>query len=180
MNTFYNVKQTLAVSDIKGNITGNIEKWEAHKKGILHKGFSVGILYKDKLLLQNRKHPAFDGMFDFTSSSHQVFKGKKLQSLNEAVLDCLIREWNLQPKSLAYNPEYKGYVYYKAKDPKSVFTEHEICDLLVTEVKEIPTPNFDFSYGYSLVSREELADTNSSIYKNLVPWVKKMIEKKLV
>jgi isopentenyldiphosphate isomerase len=71
-------------------------------------------------------------------------------------------------------------VYYKAKDAYSEFTEHEVDDVLVAELKDLPNPNFEFAYGYSLVTKEELKNKNSRLYKNLAPWVVVMIEKKLI
>ena len=62
-------EQTIAKIDRDGNIIGGIEKWEAHKKGALHKGFSVILKYKNYYFLQHRKHPLFDGMYDLTIST---------------------------------------------------------------------------------------------------------------
>ena len=51
-----------------------------HTKGILHKALTIALIYKDQFIIQHRKHPAFDGVFDITSSSHQLFVNEKLQS----------------------------------------------------------------------------------------------------
>ena len=69
----------IATCDKNGNITGEIEKWEAHKKGILHRAYTVAIMHKGKLLLQHRKHPAFGGVLDATISSHQLVINGKLE-----------------------------------------------------------------------------------------------------
>ena len=169
MIDYYKQKQIIARVDKKGEVIGQIEKWEAHKKGILHKALTVALLYKGQYIVQHRKHLAFDGVFDVTSSSHQLFKNGDLQTTEEAAYECLKREWNLDKKGLG---EIKnlGAIYYKAKDPKSIYTEHEICEILITEVKDKPIPNLDFAYGFLLASKQELQN------KNLAPWVKKMIE----
>lgn len=164
----------------KGEILGQIEKWEAHKKGILHKAFTVAIIYKDKLLVQHRKHVAFDGVLDVTISSHQLFINGKLEDTIEATLNTLKREWNIDKRDLVKPLVNQGAVYYKAKDKFSEFTEHEFCDLVVAEIKALKEPNFDFAYGYSLVTKEEMQNTNSRLYKNLAPWVKVMIGEKLI
>lgn len=180
INSYYKQKQIIAMVDKKGNVIGKIEKWEAHKRGILHKALTVALIYKDSFIIQHRKHVAFDGVLDITSSSHQLFINDKLQTTLEATYDTLKREWNLDKKDLSYTPKNNGAVYYKAKDIKSEFTEHEVCEILVTEVKKIPTPNFDFTYGYSLIKKEDLVNKNGRIYNNLAPWVKKMIEKNML
>lgn len=180
INKYYKEKQIIAMVDKKGNITGRIEKWEAHRKGILHKALTVALLYKGNYIIQHRKHPAFNGVLDISSSSHQLFIKDKLQSTLEATYLTLEREWNITKKDLLKQPKNLGAVYYKAKDKKSIYTEHEVCEILVAEVKKLPVPNFDFAYGYSLIKQEELINKKSRIYENLAPWVKKTIEEKLI
>lgn len=179
-NSYYKQKQIIARVDKKGNIIGKIEKWEAHKKGILHKALTVGLIYKNKFILQHRKHPAFDGVLDFTSSSHQLFINGKLQTTLDATIDTLKREWKLKKTDLLFEPKNLGAIYYKAKDKKSIYTEHEVCEILITEVKKLPVPNNDFAYGYSLVTKSELINKKGRIYENLAPWVKEMIKKDFV
>ena len=175
MIDYYKQKQIIARVDKKGEVIGQIEKWEAHKKGILHKALTVALLYKGQYIVQHRKHLAFDGVFDVTSSSHQLFKNGDLQTTEEAAYECLKREWNLDKKGLG---EIKnlGAIYYKAKDPKSQFSEHEMCEVLIAEVKKIPIPNYGLSYGFFLLTKQKLIDKNGRFYKRLAPWVKKMIE----
>jgi isopentenyldiphosphate isomerase len=176
----YNKKQIIARVDRKGNIIGKIEKWEAHRKGILHKAFSVTLIYKDKYVLQHRKHPAFDGVFDLTSSSHQIYVGDKLQSTIDATYECLKREWGIEKNDLIGKPENLGTIYYKAKDKNSEFTEHEVCEMLTVKLKKIPTPNYDFAYGFSMVTKEELVNKKGRIYKSLAPWSIKAANEELI
>lgn len=176
MNSYYKQKQTIAKVDANGKIIGEIEKWEAHEKGILHKALTIALIYKNSFVVQHRKHPAFDGVLDVTSSSHQLFIDGKLQTTLDATYECLKREWNLGKKDLINEPKNLGSIYYKAKDPNSEFTEHELCEILVAEVKKMPEPNLDFAYSFSLVSKQELQNKNSEIYNQLAPWVKTMIE----
>lgn len=180
MKDYYKSKQMIARVDRKGNIVGKIEKWEAHKKGIPHRGFTVAVFFKDYLILQHRKHPAYDGTFDITISSHQLFLNGRLQDKADATCDALKRELNIGKNDLISEPKNLGFVYYKAKDPNSEFTEHEIDDILVVKVKKIPTPNYEFAYGISLVKKEELSNKKSRIYENLAPWAKVMLTKKLI
>lgn len=180
MNSYYKVKQIIAKVNLKGEIIGKIDKWEAHRKGLLHKALTIALLYKGDFLIQHRKHPAFDGVFDITSSSHQIFKNGKLQTSIETTYDTLEREWNLSKNDLMYAPKNKGAIYYKAKDAYSEFTEHELCDILISEVRKIPTPSLDFAYGFFLVKKDEVLNKKSRIYQNLAPWVKKAIADKML
>lgn len=170
MNSYYKQKQIIAKVDRQGNIIGQIEKWEAHKKGVLHRALTVALIYKGQFVVQHRRHPAFDRVFDITSSSHQIYKDDKLQTTLQATYECLKREWNLSKSDLG-ELRSLGAIYYKAKDPKSVYTEHEICEILITELRNKPTPNLDFAYGFSLVTKKELLNKQSKIYGKLAPWV---------
>lgn len=180
MNKYYKQKQIIARVDKKGNVIGKIEKWEAHRKGILHRGLSIALIYKGSYILQHRKHPAFDGVYDLTTSSHQLFIKNKLQDTIECAIIALKREWDIKDKDLIGKPKNLGFVYYKAKDPKSIYTEHEVCDMLEIGIKRIPNPNFEFAYGLSLVTKENLLNKKSRIYKLLSPWTKVAIEKNLL
>ena len=180
MNSYYKQKQIIARVDRKRNIIGKVEKWEAHRKGILHKALTVALIYKDYYIIQHRKHPAFDGVFDITSSSHQLYINGELQTTLQATYQCLEREWGITKKNLLYVPKNLGAVYYKTKDKKSIYTEHEVCEILVSKVKKLPIPNFDFAYGFSLVKKEELLNKKSRVYENLAPWVIETINQNLL
>lgn len=180
LNNYYKQKQMIARVDKKGNVIGKIEKWEAHRKGILHKALTVVIIYKGQYILQHRKHPAFDGVLDLTSSSHQIFVNDKLQTTEEATLECLKREWRIKKSDLLGKIKNGGAIYYKAKDLKSEFTEHEVCEMLTVEVKKMPALNLDFAYGFSLVDKKELLNKKGRVFESLAPWVKIMLKKNLV
>lgn len=180
MNTYYKEKQYIEKVDKKGKHLGYIEKWDGHKKGTLHRGFGIIILYKNYILLQHRKHPAFDGVLDLSSASHQLLKNGRFESLEEAVINSLIREWNLANKDLIGKVKRIGYVYYKEKDPKSIYTEQEYCDVLICKIKRLPEPNLEFAYGYSLITKHELYRKKSRIYEFMSPWGKKIIDQKMI
>lgn len=179
MNKYYKQKQIIAKVDRQGNIIGKIEKWEAHRKGILHRGLSIALIYKDFYILQHRKHPAFNGVYDLTSSSHQLFIKNQLQDTTEAAIQALEREWIIKRSDLIGEIKNLGFVYYKANDPKSIYTEHEVCDMLEVKIKKLPMPNFDFAYGFSLVKKEDILDKKSRIFETLSPWTKIAVEKNI-
>lgn len=180
INKYYKQKQYIEKVDRNGKHLGYIEKWEAHKKGILHRGFAIILVYKNYFLLQHRKHPAFDAVLDLSSASHQLLQNKKFENLEEAVIISLKREWNLTENDLTGKIKNLGFVYYKSKDPKSIYTEHEYCDILIAKIKKIPTPNLDFAYGFSLATKEELMNKKGRIYEFLSPWAKEIIAQKMI
>ncbi|PIR80046.1 MAG: hypothetical protein COU25_02350 [Candidatus Levybacteria bacterium CG10_big_fil_rev_8_21_14_0_10_35_13] len=180
MNKYYKQKQYIEKVNRGGKHLGYIEKWEAHKKGLLHRGFGIILLYKNFILLQHRKHPAFDGVLDLSSASHQLLENDKFESLTEAVINSLEREWNLKRKNITGKVKRLGHVYYKEKDPKSIYSEQEYCDVLIAKINKLPIPNLEFAYGYSLVTKEELYNKKSRIYENLSPWGKKIVDQKFI
>ncbi|MEK7597376.1 MAG: hypothetical protein AAB441_01900 [Patescibacteria group bacterium] len=167
---YYKKELFLAEIDKDDNVIGKIERWQAHKNGILHRGFTTILTYQNNIVLQHRKHPAFDGYFDLTFSSHQIYVYDVLQTDEDAINKTLKREWNINGSGLKSIPKYLGKFYYKAKDPNSIFTEHEIDYIYQAELKKLPTPNLDFAYGFELVSKEEIKN-----YK-VAPWTNKIIE----
>ncbi len=177
----YKKKITIARCDKSGKILGPIERWEAHEKGILHRAFSVALKYKDYYIVQFRKHPVFDGVLDVTSSSHQIYdpKTKILQDTIEASISTLLREWKISEKDFLGKPRLTGNVYYKSKDKYSIYTEHEVDDVVEIDVKRIPEPNLEYAYGSCLMTTKELKNSKR-ISPILAPWVTAMLEEKLI
>ncbi|HVZ11573.1 MAG TPA: hypothetical protein VG965_00955 [Patescibacteria group bacterium] len=173
------IRQIIATCDKKGNIIGEIERWKAHEEGILHRAFTVALIYKGSYVVQHRKHPVFDGVFDVSTSSHQIMQNGKLQDTFEAARTSLSREWNLDAEDLG-EFKHKGAIYYKAKDSKSIYIEHEYCDIVQVEINHIPTPNYEVAYGVSLMTRAEIRNKKSRIYPLFAPWVIAALEKKLM
>ena len=218
---YYKQKQFLAQVDKNDRILGKIEKWEAHKKGVLHRGYTCILIYKGSYIFQHRKHPVFDGVFDLSFSSHPLCHpelarpsksegrsgisgsdSKKqmlkraivlsdreriqhdkigLQSMEEAIYEGLKREWNLKKGDLNQEPKFLKKIYYKAKEPNSDCAEHEIDYIYKVELKNLPSPNFDFAYGFSLVEKNKLLTINYQLLTPiLAPWAKVIIEDKLI
>lgn len=175
---YYQNKLFLPHVDKDDNLLGKVERWEAHEKRVLHRGFTVAVIYQDHWLCQHRKHPLFDGYLDLTASSHPIFVDNALQNDPDAIYSTLEREWGVKKKELLHSPELKGKVMYRAKNGK--YTEHEICSLYTTEVKSLPRVNFDYAYGFSLLKTSNLKSTNLPLTKILAPWVQEFIKEKLI
>ncbi len=174
-NTYYQQKLFIAQVNKKDSIIGGIERWRAHEKGILHRGFTTILMYDGKYLLQQRKHPAFDKHWDFTFSSHQIYKNGVLESDLEAIYKALTREWNLKKSDLISAPDKLGKVYYCAPDPNSIYTEHEFDYIYFAKLKKLPTPNLNFCYGFKLISSVDEITKLAGRYV-LAPWVTQIIK----
>lgn len=183
---YYKAVQFLAVVDRKDNIIGKMEKWEAHKKGILHRGYTAILEFENKIILQHRKHPVFDDVYDLSFSSHQFYQGEKLQTDEEAIYEGLKREWNIQefeislPAGKAGNLKFLTKVYYKSKDTNSEYSEHEIDYIYLVHLNKSPVANPDFAYGQIAVDKKNLVSEIRKLQLNLAPWVEKILEKKLI
>lgn len=173
---YYKQTQYIAHVNEKDEIQGKVEKWEAHKKGILHRAFSVVLKYQNQYIMQMRKHPAFDGYIDVTCSSHPLYINEEIQPNVEAVYDCLKREWNIDKSELKSEPKKLGFAIYKADDTIGGFVEHELCYLFESEIEKLPTPDFSVAYGSLLLTNEELKNKNLKMSALLAPWVEKFIE----
>ncbi len=177
---YFDQKQFIAQVDRQDTIIGKVEKWQAHKDAILHRAFTVAIYFEDQILLQHRKHPVFDSVFDATISSHQIYKEDILQSDEEAIINTLEREWYITEAELIQKPTHKGTVYYQSKDPLSEYTEHEMCRIYTCSIHKLVLPNFEFAYGFSLQDPKKMRQKNYPLFNLLAPWVQKTLEEGLL
>ncbi|MBI4973667.1 hypothetical protein HZC27_03600 [Candidatus Roizmanbacteria bacterium] len=176
---YYKAIQYLAVVDREDNIIGKMEKWEAHKKGVLHRGYTAILEFENNIILQHRKHPVFDGVYDLSFSSHEFYQGVKLQPDEEAIYEGLKREWGVDKFEIR-NLKFLNTVYYKEKDIKSDYFEHEIDYIYVVELNKMPTANPDFAYGQKVISKATVASDIAKLGVPLAPWVEKILDAKLI
>lgn len=175
---YYQQKLYLPEVDKNDRIIRPVERWLAHKQGILHRGFTVILVYDNQLILQQRRHPVFDRYFDLSFSSHPILINNQLQTMEKAIFQTLKREWNLEKEELKADLKFLDKIYYQAKDPKTIYSEHEIDYLYFIELKKLPQPNPNFAYGYKLVNKNQLTTEFGKAKIKLAPWVSKIIENK--
>jgi len=176
---YYKQKQFVAEVNEQDEIIGKIEKWEAHKKGILHRMYTAIITFEDQYVLQHRKHPVFDNVYDFSFSSHQIYVKEELQNDIVAVLEGLRREWGVHEESIIEDIKLVKKIYYKAFDDISGYYEHEVGHIYTVELNKLPEPNYEFAYGFYTLHKnnvDKLLDPR--IQSLLAPWARKIIEEK--
>ena len=177
---YYKKQLYLARVDKNDQILGRVERWEAHQKAVLHRGIHLAVFFQDKIILQQRRHPAFNGYFDITIASHPLLIGDKLQDDLTALYTTLNRELNLEKADLISPPQFLGKFHYQAKNPHDPrLQEHEINHVYSCEAKAIPIPNYEFAYGLSVVTKADLGQDNNFIRPFLTPWTKKAQQLKL-
>lgn len=172
---YYKQIQYLAEVDKNDNILGKIEKWQAHKNNVPHRGYTVILYYKNQIILQHRKHPVFDKVYDLSFSSHQVYINGELQNDVSAIYEGLKREWILDKNDLAQSPKFITKFYYRAHDPNSEYFEHEIDYLYKVKLKKLPQPNLEYAYGMEVIDQSEIK-TLPKLFPNLAPWLIKEID----
>lgn len=172
---YYDEKQFLAAVDENDIVVGTVEKWEAHKKGILHRGYTVIITYGKQIALQHRKHPVFDDVFDLSFSSHQIYKGDRLQGNEEAIYEGLLREWGIGKSGIAAPPRFLKKISYQAKDQKSEYIEHEIDYLFEVEAVQSPAAREEYAYGGKLVDKDAILKGSLRLPSPWAPWVKTLL-----
>lgn len=170
-------KKNINLIEVKRSdkIVGTIERWQAHKEGILHRGFTAIIKINNCVVIQKRKHKVFNNVFDLSFSSHPIYINKKIEKIEEAVKKNFKREWIFRGKILEL--KFLEKYYYKEKDEKSGFWEHEINYLFLINLKGKIEHNPDFAYGMDLLTIENLLKKFKQF--NFAPWVKKLALKKI-
>lgn len=166
--------------DEHDTIIGKVERWEAHTKGILHRGFTVGVFDTNgNMILQHRKHPVFDNYYDLTASSHQLYEGESLQDINEALYKTLEREWNMTPDMFSTKPKLAGTVIYKSSD--GTYTEHELCHLYTLHLSSsFPKPVEEYAYGFMTEPVDKILTAEYKNSNGLAPWVKAFFDEGII
>lgn len=178
---YYNQKLYIAHVNRTDEVLDGIERWEAHEKGILHRAFSLAIFYNDQVILQQRKHPAFDSYFDITISSHQFYENGKVEDDFDAMYRTLKREMNLFAEDLVASPIFKGKFYYQAENPYDKrLQEHEINYVYKCTTKKLPQPNYEYCYGIIQAPLAEIKTSKNLVTKILTPWTIEAFNNKLL
>ena len=177
-SNYYKEQQFLAEVNEKDEIIGKVEKWEAHKKGILHRGYTAIITFEDQLFLQYRKHPVFDNVLDFSFSSHQIYIKDDIQDNVVAVLEGLKREWGISAEEVIDDIKLTNKLYYKAFDDNTGYYEHEVDHIYTVELNRLPEPNYEFAYGFFTLHKNNIDKLEDPrIFSLLAPWVNIMLKK---
>lgn len=175
---YYKEKQFVAEVNEKDEVLGKIEKWDAHKKGILHRAYTAIITFEDKLLLQHRKHPVFDNFFDFSFSSHQIYVKDKIQDNIVGVLEGLKREWGVHAEDVIDDIKLIKKIHYKAFDDASGYYDHEVDHIYSVELNRLPEPNYEFAYGFFTLHKSNIDKLEDPrIQSLLAPWVNVFLRK---
>lgn len=174
--SYFEKKIDLIEVDKKDEIKNPVDRWEAHKIGILHRGFTCILKIGDFYIVQKRKHLVFNNVFDLSFSSHpRMLKGNKPQKLEDAIRENFKREWYFRGKIIKL--KFLDKYHYKEKDEKSGYFEHEINYLYLMEIKGKIKNKEEYSYGMDQMNFETLYRKFKNF--NFAPWIKKISLRKI-
>jgi isopentenyl-diphosphate delta-isomerase len=144
---------------------GPIEKLEAHKKGLLHRAFSVFLFNsKGELLLQQRADDKYHsaGLWTNTCCSHPNY--------DENILDAIHRR--LQEEiGMSANVDYKFKFTYKAVLENNL-TEHEIDHVYFGRSDDHPIVNPKEVKNWKYIQMEELQKELDNYSDKYTSWLK--------
>ena len=112
-------KEFVILVNRRGKKVGAAEKLDAHRKGLLHRAFSIFIFNdRGEMLLQKRAKSKyhFAGLWSNACCSHPRVGEKVLSAAKRRLMEELNLQTTLQSK---------GKIIYKFFDGKSGLTEHE-------------------------------------------------------
>ena len=112
------MEDLIALVDINDRITGYETKGEVHRRGLLHRAFSVFIVRDGRMLIQRRNPDKYHsgGLWSNTCCSHQR-KGEELQEsvhrrmIEEMGIDCELRELFSFVYRTQFRPDLIEYEY---------------------------------------------------------------------
>ncbi len=143
------MEEHVILVDEADNETGSMEKMEAHRKGLLHRAFSILLFnFKGEVLLQKRSVKKYHsgGLWTNTCCSHPL--------PDETVLHAAKRKlW--QEMGIDMQPEYAFKFIYKTPLDHQLI-EHELDHVLIGHFDGEPNINPDEVEDWRRIDLEEL------------------------
>lgn len=135
--------QTLILVDKANTTLGYATRHECHAgDGRLHRAVAVVLVDRtQRILLQHRRSPLWDGYWDLTAATHPLFQHDREETCLEAANRCLASEWSIQTQLR----ESFAFTYFARHGDSS---EHEYCVVFVGEYDQPVTPNPEWAYGF--------------------------------
>jgi len=162
--------EEVVLVDENDNVVGQMEKMEAHKKGLLHRAFSVFIFNGEKkLLLQQRAFSKYHspGLWTNTCCSHP----RASESLEDAVQRRLHEEMGMHCKV-----KKMFHFIYKA-DVANGFTEHELDHVFFGYSDRAPIINPDEVNSWKYMKMEDIRDDMKTNPESYTVWFRIVFHK---
>jgi len=142
---------------------GQMEKMEAHEKGLLHRAFSIFLFNnQNELLLQQRAHSKYHsgGLWTNTCCSHP----RSGESVSQASNRRLMEEMGIKAEM-----ESKFHFVYRAELDNEL-TEHELDHVVFGSFNGEPNINPDEVASWKYVSMNEIEEDMKTNPDNYTAW----------
>lgn len=155
--------------DKDDNAIGTMEKMEAHRKGVLHRAFSVLVFNsKGEMLLQKRAKSKYHsgGLWTNACCSHPI---------PDEAIEHTVQRRVREEIGIDITPSFSYKFLYKTALDKNLI-EHELDHVFLAEFNGNPTLNKDEAEDWKFVNLESL---RSDVQKNpghYTEWFKLILE----
>ena len=158
-----NRENDLILVNLDDRETGYGEKTEVHRKGLLHRAFSVFLFHGNRLLIEQRAAGKYHcaGLWANTCCSHPHAG----QSLRDAVLQRLMEECGITGVTV----REAGSFVYRAVFPNGL-TEYEVDHVFVGEYAGAFSPAPDEIAELRYVPLAELKEDMAANPEKYAPW----------
>lgn len=155
--------------DEQDNAIGRMEKMEAHRKGVLHRAFSILVFNsKGQLLLQRRASKKYHsgGLWTNTCCSHPL-PDEDMRSATRRKL--------MQEMGIEVDTEFSHKFIYKT-NLENQLIEHELDHVFVGKFDGIPAVNPDEVEDWQFVDLETLRDSVKKAPDSFTYWFRLILE----
>ena len=155
------VNENVVLVDKNDNPIGLMEKIEAHRRGLLHRAFSVFIIDdENRLLLQKRSQTKYHspGLWTNTCCSHPRNGEILIDAANRRLMQEMGLSANLKHMfSFIYRAEFDNgliehefdHVFIGKSNSDPVINSDEVCEWKWTEIKKIKKDIIENSHHYT-------------------------------
>ncbi|KJF42687.1 isopentenyl-diphosphate Delta-isomerase [Draconibacterium sediminis] len=156
--------------DENDKVLGEMEKMEAHLKGLLHRAISVFIVNsKGEWLIHQRAFNKYhsNGLWTNTCCSHPYPEETSVDAANRRLMQEMGMKAPLQ--------EIFAFIYKEELDNQ--LTEHELDRVFIGFSDDKPEPNADEVSNWKYINFEELKTDVKNNPENYTVWFKKIYER---
>ena len=156
--------------DQNDKVLGEMEKLEAHVKGLLHRAISVFIINsKGEWLIHQRALNKYhsNGLWTNTCCSHPYPEEASIDAANRRLMEEMGMQASLQ--------EIFAFTYKEELDNQ--LTEHELDRVFIGFSNEIPKPNADEVFNWKYIDFKDLKKDVKNNPENYTVWFKKIYER---
>ena len=164
------IRQELIACDEQGRPSGTyVDRAEAHRGAGQRHLAIVALLFDEagRVLLQRRKHPLFDGLWDLTGATHPLRRpGAPDETLEEAARRCLEEEYTVRGRVEEVRV-IGGFAYYAADGDQC---ENEYCHVVIGRLVGTIAPNPAAAYDVRWLPLDALAREMEATPARFTPW----------